>query len=33
MQIRYVFPDGTAGASNIMTVDVGAILKDGEIEP
>ena len=33
MQIRYVFPDGTAGASNIMTVPVGEILKDGEIEP
>ena len=33
IQIRYVFPDGTAGASNIMTVDVGEILKDGEIEP
>ena len=33
IQIRYVFPDGTAGASNIMTVDVGEILKDGEISP
>ena len=31
MQIRYVFPDGTAGASNIMSAEVGAILKDGEI--
>ena len=33
IQIRFVFPDGTAGASNIMTADVGEILKDGEIEP
>ena len=33
IQIRYVFPDGTAGASNIMTVTVGEILKDGEISP
>ena len=33
IQIRYVFPDGTAGASNIMTADVGVILKDGEISP
>ena len=33
IQIRYVFPDGTAGASNIMTADVGEILKDGEISP
>ena len=33
IQIRYVFPDGTAGASNIMTVNVGEILKDGEISP
>ena len=33
IQIRYVFPDGTAGASNIMTVAVGEILKDGEISP
>ena len=33
IQIRYVFPDGTAGASNIMTTDVGEILKDGEISP
>lgn len=33
IQIRYVFPDGTAGASNIITVDVGDILKDGEITP
>ena len=31
IQIRYVFPDGTAGASNIMTASVGEILKDGEI--
>ena len=33
IQIRYVFPDGTAGASNIMTAEVGDILKDGEISP
>ena len=33
IQIRYVFPDGTAGASNIMPVTVGEILKDGEISP
>lgn len=33
IQIRYVFLDGTAGASNIMTADVGEILKDGEISP
>ena len=33
IQIRYVFPDGTAGASNIMTAEVGEILKDGEISP
>lgn len=33
IQIRYVFPDGTAGASNIMAVEVGDILKDGEISP
>ena len=33
IQIRYVFPDGTAGASNIMTVTVGEMLKDGEISP
>ena len=33
IQIRYVFPDGTAGASNIMTAEVGDILKDGEITP
>ena len=33
IQIRYVFPDGIAGASNIMTVTVGEILKDGEISP
>ena len=33
IQIRYVFPDGTAGASNIMTASVGEILKDGEISP
>ena len=33
IQIRYVFPDGTAAASNIMTASVGEILKDGEISP
>jgi hypothetical protein len=33
IQIRYVFPDGTAGASNIMAASVGEILKDGEISP
>ena len=33
IQIRYVFPDGTAGASNIMTASIGEILKDGEISP
>lgn len=33
IQLRYVFPDGTAGASNIMTAEVGEILKDGEISP
>ena len=33
IQIRYVVPDGTAGASNIMAVEVGDILKDGEISP
>ena len=33
IQIRYVFPDCTAGASNIMTASVGEILKDGEISP
>lgn len=33
IQIRYVYPDGTAGASNIMTASVGEILKDGEISP
>ena len=33
IQIRYVFPDGTAGASNIMTASVGEVLKDGEISP
>jgi hypothetical protein len=33
IQIRYVFPDGTAGASNIMTASVGEILKDGESSP
>ncbi len=33
IQIRCVFPDGTACASNIMSADVGGILKDGVIEP
>lgn len=33
IQLRCVFPDGTACASNIMGADVGAILKDGEIGP
>lgn len=31
MQIRARFPDGSAVASNIMTVAAGKILKDGEI--
>lgn len=33
IQIRYIFPDGSAGASNIMTVDVSDVLKEGVIEP
>lgn len=33
IQIRYVFPDGTAGASNIMNADVADVLKPGEIRP
>lgn len=32
IQIRYVAPDGTAGASNVMAATVSDILKDGEIE-
>lgn len=31
IQIRAIFVDGTAIASNIMSVPVGKILKDGEI--
>ena len=31
MQIRYVFSDGTADASDIMEAEVGEVLKDGEI--
>lgn len=31
MQIRYVTPYGSAGASNIMTTTVDEILKDGGI--
>lgn len=31
MQIRAKFANGTAIASNIMTSDVGVLLKDGEI--
>lgn len=31
MQLRYVFPDGVADASNIVTAEVGEVLKDGEI--
>lgn len=31
IQIRYVFPDGTADASNIIQTTVEAILKDGVI--
>lgn len=33
IQIRYVFPDGAADASDIMRVSVDRILKDGVIEP
>lgn len=31
MQIRCVFSDGTADASDIMTADIADVLKDGEI--
>lgn len=31
IQIRYVMPDGTADASNIIKVNSERILKDGEI--
>jgi len=33
MQIRYVFPNGSADASNIMRATAERILKDGVIEP
>ena len=33
IQIRYVFPDGSADASNIMRVSAERILKDGVISP
>lgn len=33
IQIRYVFQDGTAGASNVMNVEVSDVLKEGEIVP
>lgn len=33
MQIRYVFPDGTADASDIMRTKADRILKDGVITP
>lgn len=33
IQIRYVMPDGTADASNIIQTTVGAVLKDGVITP
>ncbi len=31
IQIRAIFADGTAIASNIMSIPIGKILKDGEI--
>lgn len=31
MQVRYVMPDGTADASEIVSFDVGSILLDGVI--
>ena len=31
IQIRYVFPDGTADASNIISTTAERIIKDGEI--
>jgi len=33
VQIRYVFPNGQADASNIMRVPAERILKDGVIYP
>ena len=33
IQIRYVFPNGTADASNIIRTTAERILKDGVIEP
>jgi len=33
IQIRYVFPNGQADASNIMRVSAERILKDGVISP
>lgn len=33
MQIRYVFPNGQADASEIMRTRAEAIIKDGVIEP
>lgn len=33
IQIRYVFPNGSADASNIMKTTAEEIIKDGVIEP
>ena len=33
IQVRYVFPNGSADASNIMRTTAERILKDGVIEP
>lgn len=33
IQIRYVFPDGTADASNIISTTFDRVIKDGVIEP
>lgn len=33
MQIRYVFPDGTADASDVIKTKADRILKDGVITP
>jgi len=33
IQIRYVFPNGTADASNIINTTFERIIKDGVIEP
>lgn len=33
IQIRYVFPDGSADASNIIRTTFDRIIKDGVIEP